>query len=125
MDNEFIILSPQVTFYRILDKQVISRVYLLSTFKSIRFLNNFNVRAQSGSTRAYLGITNQLDLTVLLPKTHIVEEFSEKAENFFKQIERNSLENKTLIKIRDTLLPKLISGEVRLKEFKEQVETII
>ncbi|OWW26743.1 hypothetical protein B4Q04_03405 [Zobellia sp. OII3] len=33
----------------------------------------------------------------------------------------NNNENQTLTQLRDTLLPKLISGEVRLKEFKEKI----
>ncbi|UFH46900.1 restriction endonuclease subunit S [Flavobacterium galactosidilyticum] len=37
----------------------------------------------------------------------------------------NLTENLTLTQLRDTLLPKLISGEVQLKEFQEQLATII
>ena len=35
-------------------------------------------------------------------------------------LELNIKENQTLTQLRDTLLPKLISGEVRLKEFREE-----
>lgn len=41
------------------------------------------------------------------------------------QIVHNFSENQRLTQLRDTLLPKLISGEVRLKEFKEKVKEYI
>ena len=37
--------------------------------------------------------------------------------NYYEQRQLNQKENQTLTQLRDTLLPKLISGEVRLKEF--------
>jgi site-specific recombinase XerD len=37
----------------------------------------------------------------------------------------NKEENQSLTKLRDTLLSKLISGEVRLKEFREKVEQVL
>ncbi|MDE5083850.1 MAG: hypothetical protein O4859_22520 [Trichodesmium sp. St18_bin1] len=40
---------------------------------------------------------------------------------FEKQIKQNNLQSETLANIRDTLLPKLMSGEIRVKE----AETII
>ena len=39
--------------------------------------------------------------------------------------EVNFSENQTLSKLRDTLLPKLISGEVRVKEALEQVKQVL
>ena len=41
------------------------------------------------------------------------------------KIIHNLTENLTLTKLRNTLLPKLISGEVRLKEFREEAEQVV
>ncbi len=43
-----------------------------------------------------------------------VVEFNEKAKLYFEKIKRNQIQIHTLEKMRDTLLPKLISGEVRV-----------
>ena len=43
-------------------------------------------------------------------------EFHEIISPSYSQILENQRENKTLTSLRDTLLPKLISGEVRVKE---------
>lgn len=48
---------------------------------------------------------------------HLLDDFNNLVKEFFNLINKNELENQTLTQLRDTLLPKLISGEVRLKEF--------
>lgn len=62
---------------------------------------------------------------VINPKTNDVKDVFAKLNNIFNTIEYNIIENQTLTQLRDTLLPKLISGEVRLKEFEEKIETLI
>lgn len=51
----------------------------------------------------------------------LIDEFA-RSQN---QIIHNLTENESLTKLRDTILPKLISGEVRLKEFQEQIESVL
>lgn len=57
----------------------------------------------------------------LIPNQNLINSFNEIATGYIKQIENNLTENQTLTQLRDTLLPKLISGEVRLKEFRESI----
>ena len=45
----------------------------------------------------------------------MVRAFERVVSSFDNQIERNEFESRTLAALRDTLLPKLISGEVRVK----------
>lgn len=58
-------------------------------------------------------------IQIIIPPKKIVNEFNEIMNSKFNTIESNKKENQTLTQLRDTLLPKLISGEVRLKEFRE------
>ncbi|WP_369765326.1 restriction endonuclease subunit S [Flavobacterium sp. WC2429] len=58
-----------------------------------------------------------------LPKIDIQNKFQSIVGNWEEQYSNNLKENKSLTQLRDTLLPKLISGEVRLKEFQEQFAT--
>ncbi|MFH1097474.1 MAG: hypothetical protein ABH886_02040 [Candidatus Desantisbacteria bacterium] len=44
-----------------------------------------------------------------------VDELSVVADNFWQKIQANNLQIHTLSRLRDTLLPKLMSGEVRVK----------
>jgi type I restriction enzyme S subunit len=45
----------------------------------------------------------------------LVIEFNEQTESFFKKINHNQTQIRTLEKLRDTLLPKMMSGEVRVE----------
>lgn len=49
----------------------------------------------------------------------------EKLESLYNAIEQNLIENLSLTTLRDTLLPKLISGEVRVKEAVEIMEEVL
>lgn len=64
-EYDIIILTPQVTYYRV--KKGISNRYLKYYFDSSTFQQLFANWAGSGSTRAYLGITAQRKLPIVLP----------------------------------------------------------
>lgn len=69
----------------------------------------------NGSTFKEISKSNFRDLKIVVPNS--IENYIEQSKDIFEQIKNNTSENQTLIQLRDTLLPKLISGEVRLKEF--------
>ncbi len=50
--------------------------------------------------------------------------YNARVENLFSQILANELESQTLAQLRDTLLPKLISGELRIKDAKKFMESV-
>ncbi len=49
----------------------------------------------------------------------IIESFNSVLQPIFKKIKNNASQTQTLTKTRDTLLPKLMSGEIRIDEFKQ------
>jgi len=61
----YIVLTPQVTYYRVL--KGIDNKYLKYYFDSKNFQELLLNWGGSGSTRAYLGITEQLKLPIILP----------------------------------------------------------
>lgn len=74
-EYETIILTPQVTYYRI--KKGISNRYLKYYFDSAPFQQLFSNWAGSGSTRAYLGITAQRKLPIVLPPFDIQKKIAD------------------------------------------------
>lgn len=54
-------------------------------------------------------------MPILVPNRHILKEYSLKSRLILDKIKRVQVENNNLISLRDTLLPKLISGQVRVK----------
>lgn len=79
---------------------------------------------RTGSAQPQITINDLNKVVVLIPKKNVENHFL----SFFKDLtntkEINLKENQTLTQLRDTLLPRLISGEIRLKEF-QQVENIL
>lgn len=63
----YVMLTPQVTYYRVLDSEKLNRHYLRYFFESTFFQETLSLWAGSGSTRAYLGITEQGKLPFVLP----------------------------------------------------------
>ena len=57
------------------------------------------------------------------PPTSLAERFEQMAFPFDQRVENNEHESRTLAALRDALLPKLISGEIRLKQAEKPSET--
>jgi len=70
-----------------------------------------------GSTSAYPSLkpSDIASLEFQLPPKKRLDEFSTIAQSCWGKIDRNSSQIRTLEKLRDTLLPKLMSGEVRVR----------
>ena len=79
------------------------------------FLKNLDLEAfNAGSAVPTLNRNHVHQLAVLIPPKILVETFESKARQSFEKIQFNEVQIRTLEKLRDTLLPKLMSGEVRV-----------
>ena len=64
--GDFIMLTPQVTYYRVKDSMRLRPKFLLAVLNSEQFQRVFQVRAKQ-STRDYIGILAQRELPVSIP----------------------------------------------------------
>ena len=55
-------------------------------------------------------------MPVVIPQKIIVNEFDSVVSSYFRKIESNNQEFLRLAELRDTLLPKLMSGELKVNE---------
>jgi len=78
-----------------------------------------------GTTFAEISKRNFRPLPVILPKRNLIGVFDGMAKHLYKQITVNERESGTLAELRDTLLPKFISGEIRVPEAGTTLEGII
>ena len=76
----------------------------------------------NGSTFLEISKSNFRPLRVVVPSNEVLTTFSKLAAPLYRQLAENEHESRTLAKLRDTLLPKLISGELRLKDAAKLVE---
>lgn len=68
----------------------------------------------TGSVFPSLSAPDIKGLPIILPPSEVVARFSEKAEPLAEKIQANVRESRTLAALRDGLLPKLLSGELRV-----------
>ena len=62
---------------------------------------------------------------VIVPSANILNRFHEIAEPMLRKIAANNEQAKTLATLRDTLLPRLISGKLRVPEAEKLVEAVV
>ncbi len=93
-EYDTIILTPQVTYYRV--KYGISNRYLKYYFDSSEFQQTLSNWAGSGSTRAYLGITAQRKLPIVLPPMKIQKKVASVLKSLDEKIELNNAINNNL-----------------------------
>ena len=60
-----------------------------------------------------------------IPDERVAEAFNRITEPLFNRIVANIHENRTLAELRNALLPKLMSGEIRVREGEKKVERIV
>ncbi|MDW7548609.1 restriction endonuclease subunit S [Pseudoalteromonas peptidolytica] len=96
---DFIMLTPQVTYYRVTNRDKLSNQYLKAYFDSNFFQTMLGLWAGAGSTRAYLGITGQLKLPIILPPIEIQNKIEKQALAFNAKLETNRQINQTLEEI--------------------------
>jgi len=78
----------------------------------------------SGSAYPAINSSVVADLECVIPPANLLESFDTKAYAFINKIGMNNNYNETLAKLRDTLLPKLMSGELRIADAEKLVENI-
>ncbi|MEU8263978.1 restriction endonuclease subunit S [Micromonospora sp. NPDC048999] len=79
----------------------------------------------NGSTFLELSRKNFKVMGVRLPAPDVISTFAEKAIPLHQKAAAASAENSTLIELRDTLLPELMSGRLRVKDAEKVVENAV
>ena len=92
----YLMLTPQVTYYRVLDKEKLDNRFLKYHFDNTTFQKTLGLWAGAGSTRAYLGITGQKNLPLQIPKIERQREIADVLSALDKKIELNNKINTEL-----------------------------
>lgn len=61
---------------------------------------------------------------MVVPPVELRKAFSAIVDKFYKLIPQNRAQNEALESLRDTLLPKLLSGEIELEQTESIVEAV-
>lgn len=82
----------------------------------------FYERSKVGTTVIHLGKGDIDTIKIILPHQTILQAFGKVTNSLFEKILVNSAESNCFANLRDTLLPKLMSGELRVVEAEKMVE---
>jgi len=72
------------------------------------------IAKQTGGAQQHINKSNVEKTKILIPNEKVIEKFKKTIDPIFISIKNNCFENIVLKEIRDSLLPKLMSGEIRV-----------
>ena len=95
-------------------------------FLTLKFLGKEIMQIGSGgSVFTNLSKSRFENLNILMPSNNLIKIFHEHIAPLFLSILNNEKQILNLANIRDTLLPKLISGKIRIKDVEKFVEEVL
>lgn len=107
---EDMLSNEAIAHFKFNENTPFSKEYLYLFLKTYRY-------DSLGSTSSIVTAINSTmikEMEITIPDSQTMNEFEERTEPLFKKISQNQIQIRTLEKLRDTLLPKLMSGEVRV-----------
>lgn len=76
----------------------------------------------NGSTFQEISKSNFRPLPVVVPSEPVLESYRKSAGSLYRQMAENERESRSLAQLRDTLLPKLVAGELCIADAKKFIE---
>lgn len=111
-----LLLNTSVIRFRPRDGRSYTFVY---QYLNSRLFQEHLESTASGSVQANFGPTHLKQMTLTEPSPDVLTRYLEQADPIYDKIKVNQAQIKKLEKLRDTLLPKLMSGEVRV-DYEQQ-----
>ena len=116
------ILGKEATFNQaacgfVANEEIASNEYIYLLLLSLR--DDFN-RLANGAAQQNLNVGLVKNFTIIIPDKIIMTQFKAIVTPIFGKILNNTSQIQTLSALRDTLLPKLMKGEVRVEGFNDQ-----
>lgn len=107
------ICSTEFQVFKPIDEKLYGYLYFLLKSSDVREELSMSASGTSGSHQR-VRPEDILNLKIILPSPKLAEQYSESVMPYIKKMMANLAQMHTLEKLRDTLLPKLMSGEVRV-----------
>ena len=118
--TEEMVTNEAIAHFKLDENSLISKEYLYL------YLKNFNYEELGSTSSIAKAINSKIvkKIPVLIPSNNKLNEFKELFENIFNEIKSNQLEINKLTKLRDILLPKLMSGEIDISQINCDIQQI-
>jgi type I restriction enzyme S subunit len=100
-----------------------SRSYTYYAVQTLR--EDFAMFEGEGTVFGAINKDGFLSIKIVIPNAAIIKEYEKVVSSLDQTIENNEKQSVTLTTIRDALLPKLVSGEIRVKDLEATVKRAI
>src|SRR5690606_14149320 len=114
LETPYIMLTPQVTYYRVLNKDKLSQDFIKSTFEAPIFQNAL-LALCTGATRLYIGISEQRKLPFSYPS----KKEQSKIASFLSTVDEKKSQlthkHQLLSQYKQGMMQKLFSQQLRFK----------
>jgi type I restriction enzyme S subunit len=121
-DHLPIMLNTSIIRFRGLG--AVGLTYVWGFLQSVYFLGEMQALA-SGSVQLNFGPMHLRQISVIQPSEKVLYEFECAAQPLLRKSLTLRKQSRTLVALRDALLPKLISGELRVKNIEEMIWRIV
>lgn len=114
--------NEAIAHYKLSDNARVSTNYLYS------YMKQFNFESLGSTSSIAKAVNSKIikALPVIVPSKEILGSYDSLVKPLFDKIKSNQMENKNLEDLRDTLLPKLLSGEIELGNLQvEQAKALV
>jgi type I restriction enzyme S subunit len=118
----YLMLTPQVTYYRVREPSALLNQFLRHYFDSTPFQSLFK-SLSGGGTRAYLGIRKQLDLPVLIPPLSEQQAIADALSDVDALIASLDALIAKKRDLKQAAMEQLLTGKTRLQGFSGDWET--
>jgi len=112
-NNEKLLVNQRVGKFSLGDQPLKKAGFLFSLLTKKEVFDQI-VSVASGSAQPNVSPSGIENIKTILPPINILNDFNRVTGSMIQAIVENSYESKTLERIRDTILPKLMSGEIRV-----------
>ena len=119
--DERFLLNQRAGRIRVKESAHISQYYLYIFMNFPKNIDLLRSRSSSG-VQVNLSTSTIKETNIILPSKNLSQYFEETITPFYQKIFLNNLESKNLKEFRDTLLPKLISGELKISDAEKLVK---
>ena len=99
--------------------------FLIECLLSRAIRNEISLKIDTGTILESLNVRNIPKLRFVLGANGVISSFEQRVRPLRARMEQNLLESHSLATLRDTLLPKLVSGEIRLKDVYGALEAAV
>ena len=112
LDNEIDFAIKNIALFK--TSRNLEYKYFIYGFLRSNIFKTFINNSLVGSTQKYISLKSLRDLQLPIPSSDRIKDFNKRIESIFCIIQKNLGEINTLIQLKETILPRVLSGEVEL-----------